>query len=110
ASFSISCALLSGAAQGAGAGAWLSAASLTPVEQRIAVAVGPQRTTVWTSLRFEAAGGPMGIIVPAPPGAALDLSSDAWFEALEVATAPRILPPANESPFCPGKSGPPSIL
>jgi Uncharacterized protein conserved in bacteria (DUF2330) len=91
-------------------GAWLTSESLTPVEQRVAVAVGPARTTLWTSLRFTAAGGPMAIVVPAPPGSSLDTSSDAWFEALEVATAPRVFPPPNVSPFCPGASGPPSIF
>jgi len=96
----------SGRAEAAsGSGAWVSSASLTPTEQRVAVAVGPARTTVWTSLRFDAAGGTVAIVVPAPPGTSLDLSSDAWFEALEVATAPRVFPPAGLSPFCPGKSG-----
>src|SRR5262249_54152161 len=92
------------------AGAWISGGSLTPTEQRVAVAAGPARTTLWTSLRFDAAGGPVGIVVPAPPGASLDLSSDAWCEALEVATAPRIFPPSGASPFCPGKSGSPTVF
>ncbi len=91
-------------------GAWLASGSLTPVEQRVAVAVGPTRTTLWTSLRFDAGGGTVALLVPAPVGSALDISSDAWFEALEVATAPRIFPPANVSPFCPGKSGSPSLF
>ena len=72
----------------------------------MAVAAGPSRTTLWTSLRFNATGGKMGIILPAPPGAALDISSDAWFEALEVASAPRVFPPYGSSFYCPGKSGP----
>ena len=73
---------------------------------RVAVAAGPSRTTLWTSLRFTAAGGKMGIVVPAPPGTSLDISSDAWFEALEVATAPRVFPPGGSSFYCPGRSGP----
>ncbi|MFT3766180.1 MAG: DUF2330 domain-containing protein [Minicystis sp.] len=87
------------------AGAWIGDAA-TPVEQRVAIAVGPARTTMWTSLRFASSGGTLAIVVPAPPGAALDLSSDAWLEALEVATAPRIFPPAGVDPRCPGASGP----
>ncbi len=102
--------ILSGVGRAEAGPAWLSASSLTPVEQRIAVSVGPQRSTLWTSLRYEASGGILGIVVPAPVGASLDWSSDAWFEALEVATAPRVFPPANESPFCPGKGGPSSIF
>lgn len=92
------------------AGAWMSSEAITPAEQRVAIAVGPQRVTLWTSLRFTASGGRVAIVVPAPPGSALDISSDAWFEALEVATAPRIFPPANADPFCPGKSGSPNIF
>ncbi|MEP7123662.1 MAG: DUF2330 domain-containing protein [Byssovorax sp.] len=92
------------------AGAWISGGLLDPIEQRVAVSVGPDRTTLWTSLRFDAAAGNVGIIVPAPPGSSLDFSSDAWFEALEVATAPRVFPPSDESPYCPGKSGPAAIF
>jgi hypothetical protein len=103
-------ALLSFASAAHADGAWLSTSSLTPTEQRVAVSVGPTRTTIWTSLRFQAAGGTMAIVVPAPPGASLDFASDAWFEALEVATAPRIFPPQGKNPFCPGKSGSPGIF
>ena len=102
--FSVAVGALSGEARAGEA--WLSSGSLTPVEQRVAVAAGPTRTTLWTSLRFDATGGTMGIVVPAPPGASLDISSDAWFEALEVATAPRVFPPAGAESYCPGKSGP----
>jgi hypothetical protein len=88
------------------AGAWVSSGGLAPVEQRVAIAAGPSRTTLWTSLRFTAAGGKMGIVLPAPPGSSIDISSDAWFEALEVATAPRVFPPHGSSFYCPGKTGP----
>lgn len=82
--------------------AWLASSELTPVEQRIAVALGPERTTVWTSMRFVAPPGPVGFVVPVPSGASVDRSSDAWFEALELATAVRVFPPTNASPACPG--------
>jgi len=93
-----------GLARGAdAAGAWVASAPLAPVEQRVAIAAGPLRTTIWTSLRFtQSAPGAVAIVVPAPPGSALDLSSDAWFEALEVATAPRVLPPVGVESACPG--------
>ena len=91
-------------------GAWISSGSLEPIEQRVAVSVGPDRTTMWTSLRFDASAGKVGIIVPAPPGSSLDFSSDAWFEALEVATAPRVFPPPDESPYCPGTAGPAAVF
>ncbi|MEO7327436.1 MAG: DUF2330 domain-containing protein [Minicystis sp.] len=93
------------------AGAWVASAPLTPVEQRVAIAAGPLRTTIWTSLRFtQQAAGSVAIVVPAPPGSALDLSSDAWFEALEVATAPRVFPPVGAESACPGAPPSPPAL
>ena len=50
--------------------------------------------------------GPVAVIVPAAPGASLDWTSDAWFEALEIATAPRIEPPSGVVPACPGEQPP----
>ena len=95
--------LVLGSAGRAQASGWLSSGAFAPIEQRIALAVGPTRSTVWTSLRFDAASGPVGVIVPAPPGASVDWSSDAWFEALEVATAPRVFPPEGVTGTCPGE-------
>jgi hypothetical protein len=91
----------------AAAGAFLPGAGQSPIEQRVAIAAGPVRTTLWTSLRFNGAAGAVGVVVPVPPLSALDLSSDAWMEALEVATAPRVFPPGGISPYCPGESGDP---
>jgi hypothetical protein len=93
------------------AGGWVSSTpTFNPIEQRVAVAATPGRTVLWTSLRFSDGAGKLGIVVPAPPGSSLDLRSDAWFEALEVATAPRLFPPDGVTPFCPGKSGPPNVF
>jgi hypothetical protein len=107
---SLAGALLAFSGSAEAAGAWLTGGTLTPAQHRVAVAVGPARTTLWTNLSFDAAGGPMAIVIPAAPGSALDVSSDAWFEALEVATAPRVFPPASLSPFCPGKPGSPNVF
>ena len=108
ASLAVLVATLSGHARASGA--WISSGSLEPIEQRVAVSVGPDRTTMWTSLRFDASAGNVGIVVPAPPGSSLDFSSDAWFEALEVATAPRVFPPSGDSPYCPGTTGPAAVF
>ncbi|WP_437813366.1 DUF2330 domain-containing protein [Sorangium sp. So ce1078] len=99
--------LLSSSGDAVAAGAWLPGAGQASVEQRVAVAAGPERTTLWTSLRFDGARGPVAVVVPVPPLAALDVSSDAWFEALEAATAPRVLPPEGVAPYCPGEEGQP---
>jgi hypothetical protein len=98
--------ILCGATRADAGSAVLTSAPLHAIEQRIAIALGPERTTVWTSLRFEADAGPVGVVIPVPPGASLDKSSDAWFEALEVATAPRVFPPDAVSSTCPGEKDP----
>jgi hypothetical protein len=99
---SLSAALVLGASARADAFGWLSSGALTPIEQRIALSVGPGRTTTWTSLRLESGAGAIGVVVPAPSGASLDWSSSSWLEALEVATAPRIFPPDGAPGVCPG--------
>ncbi|HSN99820.1 MAG TPA: hypothetical protein VLS89_16100, partial [Candidatus Nanopelagicales bacterium] len=92
----VACGMLSGG--WAHAFGTLSSGEAAPLEQRVALAVGPDRTTLWTSVRVSSSGpgGALGIVAPAAPGAALDWSSSAWFEALEVATAPRVLAPPLE--------------
>lgn len=79
---------------------------VSPMEQRLVVAVGPDRVTTWSSLRFDASMGPVGVVVPVAAGASLDWASDAWIEALEVATAPRVFPPDGTSTTCPGEAEP----
>jgi hypothetical protein len=93
-----------------GGDAWaqgtLSSAGHAPIEQRVSLAIGPDRTTLWTSIRLDASAGDIGVIVPAVPGAALDYASAAWFEALDVASAPRVFPPDGLDATCPGDRTP----
>jgi hypothetical protein len=103
-------ALVASASPASAAGGWVASSSLTPIEQRVAVAVGPDRTTVWTSLSLEAPAGPIGLVLPVPDGTLLDRTTDAWLEALEVATAPRVLAPEGASPVCPGEPDEPGAL
>jgi hypothetical protein len=82
----------------------LSSVGHTPLEQRVALAIGPDRTSLWTQLRVDVPSGELAIVAPAKEGASLDIASAAWFEALELATAPRILPPPGAQVGCPGES------
>jgi len=66
--------------------------SLTVAEARYAVAISPAETTRWASIKLQNFPGAMAWLVPIRPGARVDEVSDAWFEALELATAPRIVP------------------
>jgi hypothetical protein len=70
----------------------------TVVEARFAIALSRARTTRWASLRVERFPGAMAWLLPVRPGARVDEVSDAWFEALEVATAPRIVGSCGGSP------------
>ncbi len=96
------CALLAGGNSARASTAFVGNGKAT--ELRVAFADAAW-STVWTSLRVEEAG-PFALVVPLPDGAYVDQSSDAWFEALEVATATRVLPPEGLNPYCPGKGGP----
>lgn len=100
----MACALLAGGRSASATTALVGASNAT--ELRVAYAESGEWTTVWSSFRLEGGAGPVGVVVPLPEGAFVDQSSDAWFEALEVATAPRVLPPEGLSPYCPGESGP----
>jgi hypothetical protein len=68
---------------------------MSPNELRVAIAASPQRTTVWTSLDFDSWPTTIGLVVPVPPGTSVDVAPDAWFAALDVALAPRIVDAPN---------------
>lgn len=80
----------------------LGASEVVPIEQRMALAVGPTRTTLWANLRFSADPGEVAFVVPLPAGASVDQASRAFLESLEEATAPRILAPDGGPQSCPG--------
>ena len=96
------CASLSLNSSPARAQVTLSSGAPEPVEQRIAVALGPTRSVVWVAAHARPAAGAFALVVPARSGASIDVATDAWLEALEAATAPRILPPPGIEPTCPG--------
>jgi hypothetical protein len=55
--------------------------------------------TVWLSFRVAGDKGKFAVVLPVPPGSRIDPSLDAFFDALDHATAPRILPP-DAAPAC----------
>jgi hypothetical protein len=87
----------------------LSSVDHTPLELRVALSLGPDRTSLWTQLRVDSEAGQLAVVIPAAPGAALDWATPAWFEALEVASAPRVLPPEGVDAACPGQQPAPLI-
>lgn len=64
-------------------------------ELRVAVADGLEQSTTWVSARVQGAADEVSLVIPVAPESAVDLSSDAWFEALEEVTNTRVLPPSE---------------
>lgn len=76
------------------AGRVLTGASGTPkvTELRLAHAASPAWERTWAQYRLSG-GGRVAIVTAVRPGTHADPAPDAWFEALEAATAPRVVPP-----------------
>jgi hypothetical protein len=60
---------------------------------RMAFAVSADRTVLWDQIKYSGDPGDFGWVLPVEPGAVLELSTDAFFEALETATSTQIAPP-----------------
>src|SRR5689334_1903731 len=55
------------------------------------MAISAAQTTRWATLRLARFPPSMAWILPVRPGARVEEVGDAWFEALDVATAPRVI-------------------
>jgi hypothetical protein len=60
---------------------------------RMAFAVSDERTVLWDQIKYSGDPADFGWVLPVAPGATIELSSDAWFEALETATSAQITAP-----------------
>src|SRR5262245_11428193 len=69
-------------------------------EASVALSVSSEQSTSWLSLRLAGPSPKLALVIPLPAGSAVDRSSTAWFEALELATAPRIALPAGAEASC----------
>jgi hypothetical protein len=74
-----------------------SGAEPATLDVSTAIAVTPYGTTRWTRLTVGGAQRVMWL-VPARPGAALDWASPTWLDALDDATAPRVVAPSASPP------------
>jgi hypothetical protein len=61
----------------------------------MALAATPTRTTRWVSLDVHGSATAFAWILPVLPTGYVDAATDAWLEALEEASAPRVVPPAS---------------
>jgi len=76
---------------------------------RMAFAVSDDRTVLWDQIQYTGDPGDFGWVLPVAPGATIELSTDAWFEALETATSAQVAAPQlacarNGSSGCFGSS------
>jgi hypothetical protein len=62
------------------------------IELRLARAASNDWARLWAQYRLNGTGR-AAIVTPVAPGTFVDPTGDAWFEALETATAPRVVPP-----------------
>jgi len=60
---------------------------------RMVYAVSGERTVLWSSLEYTGAPEDFSWVLPVRPGAYLEASTEAWFEALEAVTATRVSAP-----------------
>lgn len=63
------------------------------VAHRMAFALSEGRTVLWDQFQYAGPAEDFSWVLPITPGAYLELSSDAWFDALETVTAVRVQPP-----------------
>ena len=63
---------------------------------RMAFAVSPARTILWDQIEYSGAPSSFAWVLPVKSGAEIELSTDAWFEALDAATTVQVVsPPAD---------------
>jgi len=72
---------------------------------RMAFAVSGNRTVLWDQIQYAGNPGDFGWVLPIAPGATIELSSDAWFEALEDATSVQVSAPALQCASSGSNSG-----
>lgn len=90
----LSCLCLPGRAR-AFAALPVSGGTLDTESVRLVVAAHQARSTVWVEWMLRATGDRFVVLVPLESEGTLDMADPAWFDAIEHATAPRILPPPD---------------
>jgi len=89
----VACAIgAAGPAQACG-GCFNAGVSAPVVAHRMAFAISQGRTVLWDQFQFTGSPDEFSWVLPITPGAYLELSRDAWFEALEATTSIRVQPP-----------------
>lgn len=67
--------------------------TITVASQRIAFALSNEQTVLWSQIKYEGNPSDFAWVLPVGPGAVLEESSDAWFEALDAFTSTNVVAP-----------------
>jgi hypothetical protein len=60
---------------------------------RMAFSISPTQTVLWDQIQYAGSPSEFAWVLPVKPGAHIELSNDAWFDALDAATSTRVAPP-----------------
>ncbi|MEJ7734881.1 MAG: DUF2330 domain-containing protein [Polyangiaceae bacterium] len=69
---------------------------------RMVLSISNERTVLWDQIQYSGDPQDFAWVLPVGPGAVLEASNDAWFEALDAVTSTRVSSPPL---FCSGGSG-----
>jgi len=60
---------------------------------RMALSISTSQTILWDQIRYSGSPSEFAWVLPVKPGARVEVATDAWFDVLEAATSPIVLPP-----------------
>lgn len=60
---------------------------------RMAFSISKTQTVLWDQIQYAGAPSEFAWVLPVKPGAYIEVSNDAWFEALDAATSTRVVAP-----------------
>lgn len=86
--------LFSPAAHGVGRVLSENGTAIVPSAVRVVQTRSAGPSTEWLSLAVQGGPGRFALVVPVPEGTAVDPAFEAWIDALDFTTAPRIRPPS----------------
>lgn len=71
----------------------------------MALSVSTKQTVLWDQVQYDGNPSEFAWVLPVKKGAYIEVSTDAWFEALDAATAVHVTSPPLDCPPPPGASG-----
>ncbi len=60
---------------------------------RMALSISTTQTVLWDQIRYSGSPSEFAWVLPVKPGTRVEVATDAWFDVLEAATSPLVMPP-----------------